>query len=116
MSTTLPLCILLSVLLSAGQLRQATISIAIHPRQSTLHVGQTQKFTAVVWGADKPAINWAVREPNGGSITQEGIYTAPKEIGIYHVIAIVTGNGGKQAQAVAKVTVVTHYDTRPAHP
>jgi hypothetical protein len=115
MSTTLPLCFLLSVLLSAGQVRQGTIWIAIHPRQSTLHVEQTQKFTAVVWGADEPVLKWAVREPNGGSITQEGIYTAPKEIGIYHVIAIVTGNGGKEAQAVAKVTVVTHYDTLPAN-
>ena len=109
MSTTLSLCFLLSVLLSAGQ---ATISIAINPRQSTVHVGQTQKFTAVVWGADKPVIKWAVREPDGGSITKEGIYTAPKEIGIYHVIAIATRNGGKQAQAVAKVTVVTQLINR----
>jgi hypothetical protein len=113
MSTTLSLYFLLSVLLGAGQLRQATISIAINPRQSTVHVGQTQKFTAVVWGADKAVIKWAVRESDGGSITKEGIYTAPEEIGIYHVIAIAASNGGKQAQAVAKVTVVTHYDTPP---
>ena len=68
---------------------------------------------ALVGGAVNLGIQWAVQEADGGSITREGVYTAPKEIGIYHVIAIATCDGAALAQAVAKVTVVTHYDTPP---
>ena len=44
---------------------------------------------------------------------KESVYTAPKEIGIYHVIAMATIDGATLARAVAKVTVVMQYDTRP---
>jgi hypothetical protein len=97
---------------SAGQ-EQATISIIIDPPQATLHVGQTQSFMALVGGAVNLGIEWAVQEADGGSITKEGVYTAPKDIGIYHVIAIATSEGDALAKAVAKITVVTHYDTPP---
>ncbi len=109
----LSLCLLFAALLisaSAGQ-GQATISIIIDPPETTLHVGQTQSFMALVGGAVNLGIQWAVQEADGDSITREGVYTAPKEIGIYHVIAIATSDGAALAQAVAKVTVVTHYDT-----
>src|SRR5205823_5952168 len=74
---------------STGQGR-ATISIIIDPPQATLHVGQTQSFMALVGDAVNLGIQWAVQEADGGSITKEGVYTAPKEIGIYHVIASAT--------------------------
>jgi len=109
------LCLLFAALLisaSAGQ-GQASISLKIDPPETTLHVGQTQSFMAIVEGAVNAGIQWAVREADGGSITKEGVYTAPKEIGIYHVIAIASSDGAALAQAVAKVTVVTHYDTPP---
>jgi hypothetical protein len=109
------LCLLFAALLisaSAGR-GQATISIMIDPSQTTLHVGQTQSFMALVEGVVNAGIEWAVQEADGGSITKEGVYTAPKEIGIYHVIAIASSDGAALAQAVAKVTVVTHYDTPP---
>jgi len=64
------------------------------------------------WGRCQPGIQWAVQERTAQH-NQEGVYTAPKEIGIYHVIAIATSDGAALAQAVAKVTVVTHYDTSP---
>ena len=118
----LSLCLLFPALLgvvcspiphaAAGQ-GQATTSIIIDPPQTTLHVGQTQSFMALVGGAVNLGIQWAVQEADGGSITKEGVYTAPKDIGIYHVIAIATSDGAALAQAVAKVTVVTHYDTPP---
>jgi len=75
-------------------------------------VGQEQTFTAIVTGASQAEIEWTVLEPNGGTVTQEGIYTAPRDIGIYHVLAVATGNGAR-AQTIAKVTVVIHYDVPP---
>ena len=97
---------------SPGQ-GQATISIMIDPPEATVHIGETQSFMALVNGAVNAGIQWAVQEANGGSITKEGVYTAPKDIGIYHVIAMATIDGATLARAVAKVTVVMQYDTRP---
>jgi hypothetical protein len=59
-----------------------------------------------------PALKWAVLEPNGGTITDDGVYTAPESIGIYHIVAVASGNG-QRVQTMVKVTVVTHYDTPP---
>ena len=78
----LSLCLLFAALLisaSAGQ-GQATISIIIDPPEITLHVGQTQSFMALVGGAVNLGIQWAVEEADGGSITREGVYTAPNRL------------------------------------
>ena len=85
----------------------------IDPPEATVHIGETQSFMALVNGAVNAGLEWAVQEADGGSITKEGVYTAPKDIGIYHVIAIATSDGDALAKAVAKITVVTHYDTPP---
>lgn len=86
----LSLCLLFAALLisaSAGQ-GQATISIIIDPPEITLRVGQTQSFMALVGGAVNLGIQWAVQEADGGSITREGVYTAPKEIGIIMLLRL----------------------------
>ena len=87
-------------------------SVTIKPPEATVHVGQTQTFEAVVVGTQSTAVRWAVQERNGGHITEDGIYTAPESIGIYHVVAVAMSNG-QRSQTVVKVTVVTHYDTPP---
>jgi len=105
--------ILLTLLLVNGLFGQSrSISIAVFPTESTLNVAQTQTFIAVITGTSDAAIQWAVLEPAGGTITEDGIYTAPESIGIYHIVAVVMSNG-QRAQTVVKVTVVTHYDTPP---
>ena len=88
--------------------KQNSASVTINPREATVHVGQTQTFEAVVKGTQSTGIRWAVRERNGGSITEDGIYTAPSHVGLYHVVA--TSQENPSAKAVAKVTVVTEYD------
>ncbi len=84
-------------------------SVTINPREATVHVGQTQTFEAVVKGTQSTGIGWAVEERNGGRITEDGVYTAPRHVGLYHVVA--TSEENPAAKAVAKVTVVTEYDT-----
>jgi hypothetical protein len=96
----------------APTLRQSvsrdSASVTIKPPEATVHVGQTETFEAVVQGTQSTGIRWAVQEPNGGRITQEGIYSAPRHVGLYHVVA--TSEENPAAKAVAKVTVVTEYD------
>jgi hypothetical protein len=85
-----------------------SVSVTINPSEATLHVGQTQTFEAIVKGTKSTGIRWTVDERNGGRVTDEGIYTAPRHIGLYHVVA--TSEERPSARAVAKVTVVTEYD------
>ena len=89
--------------------RQVASSVTINPPEATVHVGQTQTFEAVVKGTRSTGIRWAVAERNGGRITEDGIYTAPRHVGLYHVVA--TSEESPDARAFAKVTVVTEYDT-----
>ena len=89
--------------------RQGSASVTINPPEATVHVGQTQTFEAVVKGTQSTGIRWAVAERNGGRITEDGVYTAPRHVGLYHVVA--TSEENPEARAFAKVTVVTEYDT-----
>ena len=82
--------------------------VSINPPEATVHVGQTQMFEAVVKGTHSTGIRWAVEERNGGRITEDGIYTTPRHVGLYHVVA--TSEENPAVKAVAKVTVVTEYD------
>ena len=89
--------------------KQNSVSVTINPPEATVHVGQTQTFEAVVKGTQSTGIRWTVEERYGGRITEDGIYTAPRHLGLYHVVA--TSEENPAAKAVAKVTVVTEYDT-----
>lgn len=91
--------------------KQAAISVTVDPPEATVHVGQMQRFTAVVKGTDSVGIRWGVEEQDGGRITEDGVYTAPRNMGIYHVVA--SSKANPRTRAVAKVTVVTEYDTEP---
>ena len=87
---------------------RGSASVTIKPPEATVHVGQTQTFEAIVEGTHSTGVRWAVQERDGGHITEDGIYTAPRHIGLYHVVA--TSDGNPAAKAVAKVTVVMEYD------
>jgi hypothetical protein len=89
--------------------KQDSASVAITPTEVTIHVGQSQTFEALVKGTRSTGIRWAVAERNGGRITEDGIYTAPRHVGLYHVVA--TSEENPDARAFAKVTVVTESDT-----
>jgi len=86
--------------------------VAVNPSEATIHVGEKQSFEAVVKGTQSTGVRWSVQERNGGQITEDGLYTAPRHVGLYHVVA--TSEENPSARAVAKVTVVTEYDTPDA--
>ena len=89
--------------------KKAAVFVTVDPPEATVHVGQTQKFTAVVKGKNSVGVRWGVDEKDGGRISEDGIYTAPGEAGIYHVVASSKDNPG--ARSIAKVTVVLDSDT-----
>lgn len=62
--------------------------ISIDPATVTLAPRESLLFEAKVKGGSKKRIFWSVQEgAEGGSITGEGIYTAPSKAGIYHIVA-----------------------------
>jgi hypothetical protein len=61
-------------------------------------INQGTQFTANV------PVNWAVTEKNGGSITNNGLYTSPTNIGVFHVTATAVADTTKSASAVVNVS------------
>jgi chitinase len=101
---------LVPIAATRGQrLNQNSASVSIDPTEVTVHVGGRQIFKAVIKGTHSSGIRWSLQEPNGGQITEHGTYTAPRHLGLYHVVA--TSEEDPDVKAVAKVTVVTEYDT-----
>ena len=86
----------------------AHAAVTITPSKATLFAGEALVFAATVIGIDNKAVDWAVQEENGGTITDSGLYTAPKIQGVYHLTA--TSRGRPQIQAIVTVTVLTYCD------
>jgi len=80
------------------------ISMYVLPFQVRLGVGQMQSFAATVQGTSNPTVTWSVKEGAGGTITDQGVYTAPQTLGTFHVIA--TSQADPRFAAAAEVDVV----------
>jgi hypothetical protein len=101
------------LLLGQAAVQQLTkVTVTITPTKVTLFAGETQTFVATVVGTDNQSVNWSVEEPDGGAITDTGLYTAPKLQGVYHITA--TSRAKPEANSVASVTVLTYCDPVPA--
>jgi hypothetical protein len=82
------------------------VSVTVAPDQATVFLGATQAFTATVT-ATNPTVNWTVQEgAAGGSITNQGVYTAPQVVGTYHVIATSVADTTKSGAATITVPPV----------
>jgi Kelch motif/Galactose oxidase, central domain len=64
-----------------------SVSVKISPASDNLGLGQQRQFFAEVTGTvEKLGLTWSVLEgAAGGTITSEGLYTAPATAGTYHV-------------------------------
>lgn len=80
-------------------------SVVVQPAVEFLAFGGSRKFSAVTTGGElNLQVTWSVPEPGGGTITTDGLYTAPSQLGTFHVVATSTANS--QVQGTAIVTVV----------
>jgi peptidoglycan/xylan/chitin deacetylase (PgdA/CDA1 family) len=92
--------ILCSVL--AFAVKPTRITIAISPATATLYSGATKQFTATVSGTAHTAVTWST---TAGTITTEGLYTAPVVAAIMttHVTATSVADRAKKATATVNV-------------
>ncbi len=90
-----------------GKVHKQTIEVLVLPSPSVepaaprLRPGGGVSFKARMRGLSRDTAVWAVEEADGGDVTPDGRYTAPKKPGIYHLTATSTVD----ASAVARVTV-----------
>lgn len=76
------------------------VSITIDPPSASLIRGTKQQFTAKVSGTANTAVTWTVKEgPSGGTIDDQGLYTAPAAYGNYTVVATSAADPAKSASA-----------------
>jgi hypothetical protein len=87
------------------------ITVTVNPPKATLFAGETQVFVATVAGGGDKTVTWSVDEEDGGTVTNQGLYTAPKVQGVYHVAAASTSD--PQKRAMATVTVLAYCDPPP---
>jgi len=81
------------------------VTVAIAGPADTLNTGAPFLFTATVNNAANTGVSWSVVEPGGGTITSDGVYTAPSIPGTYTVKAV--SQADSTAWDTAPVTVVT---------
>ena len=81
------------------------IAVAIRPDAATMAPGQSVSFSATVSGSPDTAVVWSMMEGSaGGTVSTEGLYTAPSATGVYHVVATSHLDAAKFATAVVTVT------------
>jgi hypothetical protein len=65
----------------SGSSPPAPISVRVDPATKMLPPGGSQQFSAHVTGAPTSEVTWLIVPSDAGSITQSGLYTAPKDEG-----------------------------------
>lgn len=79
------------------------VSVTMEPATVTIVTEGIAFFTARVEGVPNQAVFWSVQEANGGTITKDGLYTAPSTPGTYHVVAASIADETKTAMATVWV-------------
>ncbi len=81
------------------------VTVRVSPASETLGFRGQRDFDASVSGANNTSVTWSVQEgAAGGSVTSDGVYTAPSTLGTFHVVATSVANAS--ASATATITVV----------
>jgi cyclophilin family peptidyl-prolyl cis-trans isomerase len=93
----------------ASRFAEATVRVTdgayvlMTPLVTQVPGGLTQNFTGTVVNGSGE-IRYEVVEPEGGTITEEGLYTAPDTPGTYHVRSFLVGRPNSGSTAVVTVT------------
>jgi hypothetical protein len=82
------------------------VAVTISPTAAGIAAGHTIAFNAGVTGSGDTSVDWSVQEGAvGGSVTADGVYTAPAAAGTFHVVARSQADPTKQAVATVSVAL-----------
>jgi hypothetical protein len=77
--------------------------VTVSPKATVLRTGDQAQFTAEVAGVVNTDVDWSVDEPGGGSISVDGLYTAPFAPGTFTVRATSASDPSAQSTAIVVV-------------
>ncbi len=84
------------------------VQVSVSPVSATMDQGATQPFTATVTGSRNSAVMWSIQEGTaGGTISAQGVYTAPAAAGFFHVVAKSVADSTRVATAAVTVRAVS---------
>jgi hypothetical protein len=87
-----------------GGAQEPVSAFAITPSKVNVVPGGTTGFIPSGKGVtSSKSVSWAVQESGGGTVTQDGTYTAPMSTGTYHVIATLVADKTMQSAATIQV-------------
>lgn len=88
--------------------QEQPIVVRVSPATVGLLVHGKQQFAAQVDGTTDPRVTWSIDEAFAGTITPDGVYTAPGQPGgPFHIRATSVANPAKSAVATVTVSVLT---------
>lgn len=96
----------------SGRMQKQVVEVRVLPNpvidlaSARVQPGFTLAYRVRMKGLPRDTATWAVEEPEGGEITQDGRYTAPRRPGVYHITATSTVD----PSAVARATVTVAAD------
>ena len=107
------LCALVSFLHACGggsggtTIHQTQISVRISPPSATVTIGDSQQFTATVTGSANVDVTWSISGGGAnGSITPDGLYTAPFTVpNPAQISVIATSHADPTKSATATITI-----------
>ena len=76
------------------------ITLSLSPTAASLSGGQTQQFTATVSNSSNTSVNWSLN-PNVGTISSSGLYTAPANIGSLQTVTVTATSAADPTTNVA---------------
>lgn len=91
---------------SALQMNTGVSQIAVSPQAAVLVAETRQQFSTTVslYGGANPTVVWSVLEPEGGTVSALGLYTAPASAGTYHLRAALASDPSIRADVAIQVT------------
>lgn len=84
------------------------VTIQASPTPVTLSPGGVQTFIATVSGTQNVAVLWSViGGASNGTITPQGVYTAPGTPGVYNILATSQADPSRQATVIVTVQAIS---------
>jgi hypothetical protein len=83
-------------------------TVFVYPASSSITVGGSAKFMALVEGSMNQSVTWSVVESGGGTITGAGLYTPPTTPGTYHIKATSVANTSLSGTGAVTVTAASN--------
>ena len=83
------------------------VRVSLTPSTQTLEQGASATFSATVTGTANTAVTWSVEGTDNGTISSTGVYTAPRKVGVFVVVATSVADPRRSASAQVTVPAAT---------